>query len=92
MPDIIEGIDDERNTESFCGIDIFTWKDWDEVDVGCLQFYDVLFCMPSMKEYNSYTVTVNLGGVLSIYSDNGGIIWSEYITAIPEVIKELKRR
>ena len=90
--EIIEGIDDERSTESFCGIDIFTWDDWDEVDTGCLQFYNVIFCMPSMKKYNGSTVTRNLEGVLSIYSENGEIILSDYIIAIPEVLNELKGR
>ena len=90
--EIIEGIDDERSTKSFCGIDIFTWADWDEVYTGCLQFYNVIFCMSSMEKYNGSTVTRNLEGVLSIYSENGEIIWSDYIIAIPEVLKELKSR
>ena len=83
-------MEETKRIEKFCGIDLFYWDGWDDLDVGELQFYDVEFCMESMKKYNGATVVRNINGMMEIY-DNEDIIWEGYPTEIPEIMDELIR-
>ena len=38
-----------RPTETFCGVDIFTYGSWDSIEIDMLYFYNVDFCLDSMK-------------------------------------------
>ena len=83
------------NVEKFCGIKIFEWEEWDDIDIGELQFYNVKFLLSSMEKYNEIigiTVTRNLDGKMKIYNDDMKVIWNGYITDIPEVMEELNNR
>lgn len=83
------------NVEKFCGIKILEWEEWDDIDVGKLQFYNVKFLLSSMEKYNEIigiTVTRNLDGKMEIYNDDMKVIWDGYITDIPEVMEELNNR
>jgi len=80
-----------KNTEKFCGIDIFSWEEWDEVDTDTIQFYNVEFLLPSMVRFNGKCVTKSFEGKLEIY-DKENIIWSRWITDIPEVMQKLNNR
>lgn len=83
------------NVEKFCGIKIFEWEEWDEIDIGELQFDNVKFLLSSMEKYNEIigiTVTRNLDGKMKIYNDDMKVIWDGYISDIPEVMEELNNR
>ena len=80
-------IQNERNTQKFCGKDLFTWDEWDEIDTGELQFYNVEFCIDSMKEFNGMTAVLTIEGQLDIFAEDesGKQIekWSGFVTDIP---------
>ena len=76
--------------ETFCGIELFKWTGWDEIDLSLLQFYEVEFIPESMKKYNGCTVALDRDGQLEIYGKNeDSVVYSAYITDIPEVLDAL---
>lgn len=80
-------IQNERNTQKFCGKELFTWDEWDMIDTGKLQFYNVEFCIDSMKEFNGMIAVLNIEGQLDIFAESevGCPIekWSGFVTDIP---------
>lgn len=79
-----------RPTETFCGVDIFTLESWDSIEVDMLYFYNVEFCLDSMKEYNGCNVMRKFDGTMEIYSKDGNsVVWSGTIADIPEVAEKL---
>ena len=80
------------NTEKFCGINIFTWKEWDSLDVDVFCFYKVNFFMDSMQKYNNCSVVRELNGTMKIYDKENNIIWTGYVTDIKEVMTELNKK
>ena len=84
----------ERHEQECCGILIFTWEEWDEVDTDMVQFYNVEFPMESMKEYNGCDVSLTFSGELEVYDSDwlAEPLWSGYVTDIPEIMEELKNR
>ena len=84
-------IQNERNTQKFCGKELFTWDEWDMIDTGELQFYNVKFCIDSMKEFNGMTAVLSIEGQLDIFAEDeaGSPIekWSGFITDIPGFLK-----
>lgn len=85
----------ERQEQKFCGILLFTWEQWDEVDTDMVQFYNVEFLMGSMKQYNGCDASLTFSGELEVYDSNGCLeepLWSGYVTDIPEIMEELKNR
>ena len=79
-----------RPTETFCGIDIFTWESWDSIEIDMLYFYNVDFCLDSMKKYNGCNVMREFDGTMEIYSKDGkDVVWNGTIADIPEVVEKL---
>ena len=80
-------IQNERNTQKFCGKELFTWDEWDIIDTGELQFYNVEFCIDSMKKFNGMTAILTIEGQLDIFSEDesGNSVqeWSGFVTKIP---------
>lgn len=80
-------IQNERNTQKFCGKEFFTWDEWDIIDTGELQFYNVEFCIDSMKKFNGMTAILTIEGQLDIFSEDesGNSVqeWSGFVTKIP---------
>lgn len=50
-------MENKINKEQFCGIDLYNWKEWDEIDTDNLYFYNVKFLIPSMKKYDNMDVS-----------------------------------
>lgn len=88
------------NTEQFCGVDIFNWKEWDIMDTDDFYFYNVEFLMPSMQKYNGMDVARWFDGKMEIYKDSDAeadesvpnVVWSGYVTDIHEVMEALNRK
>lgn len=81
-------------TEQFCGVDIFTWEQYDIIDTDNFYFYNVKFLLPSMQKYNGMDVSRWFDGKMEIYSrDNTDqVAWSGYVTDIHEVMEALDNR
>lgn len=74
----------ERVEQKFLGKLLFSWENWDEVDVAHLQFYNVVFPFSSMGKYNGMTVALDMAGSMEIFNEKGEIVWSGYPTDISE--------
>lgn len=75
----------ERHEQKFCNVTIFTWEEWDDAEVGVLQYYNVEFPFESMKKYNGMTVVFSLEGQLTLFDKNDNEILDIWVTDIPEV-------
>lgn len=60
-------MENKINKEQFCGIDLYNWKEWDEIDTDNLYFYNVKFLIPSMKKYDNMDVSRFFDGSMEIY-------------------------
>lgn len=80
------------NEQKLFGIVIFLWKEWDEIDTGCSQFYDVEFPFKSMEKYNGMDTSFNDEGELSVTDKAGNIVWEGYACQIPEFMDEVKAK
>lgn len=80
--------------EQFCGIDLYDWKECDEIDTDIFYFYNVKFLIPSMKKYNNMDVSRSFDGRMEIYGGKNAekVVWSGYVTDIQEVMEELNKR
>lgn len=82
-----------KRIEQFCGIDLYAWENWDLMDTDMLYFYNVGFLVPSMQKYNGMDVERKFDGKMEIYGRYGTVVvWSGWVTDIPEVIEELNKR
>ena len=86
-------MENKTNIEQFCGIDLYSWKEWDLMDTDNLYFYNVQFLVPSMTKYNNMDVSRLFDGRMEIYGgENEEPVWSGYVTDIQEVMEELNKR
>lgn len=87
-------MENKISTEQFCGIDLYNWKEWDEMDTDNLYFYEVEFLIPSMKKYNGMDVSRYFNGKMEIFGGDNAeeIVWSGFVTDIPEVMDTLTKR
>lgn len=80
----------EINIEKFCGTDLFIWKEWDMIDDGSFCFYDVIFCMESMRKYDGCDVLRQMDGTMEIYAEEGEkVVWTGFVTDVAEVAAKL---
>lgn len=76
--------------QEWCGIELFYWKSWDEINAKYMEFHNPKWYLDSMKKYNGKTIGMNLNGRIFIFSTYGiEIIWSGYVIDIPEVREKL---
>lgn len=76
------------NTEKFCGINLFTWKE----EEGEFYFYNVNFCIDSMKKYNGCNVLRRMNGTMEIDDEDGmKVVWTGFVSDIPEVKAKLSK-
>lgn len=87
-------MENEMSTEQFCGIDLYNWKEWDEMDTDNFYFYNVEFLIPSMKKYNGMDVSRYFDGKMEIFGGDNAeeVVWTGFITDIPEVMETLTMR
>ena len=80
--------ENKKIIQTFCGKELFTWDEWDEIDTGFFQFYNIEFCIDSMKKYNGMSVSFNLEGELEIYDKDGNIKWTGWVIDIPGFLEK----
>lgn len=81
-----------RISEKFCDIELFTWGSWDLIDTDMFYFYEVEFCMESMKKYNGGSVMRKLDGTMEVYSKDGStVLWTGTLLDIPEILESTVR-
>lgn len=87
-------MENEMSTEQFCGIDLYNWKEWDEMDTDNFYFYNVEFLIPSMTKYNGMDVSRYFDGRMEIFGGDNAeeVVWTGFVTDIPEVMDALIKR
>lgn len=87
-------MENEMSTEQFCGIDLYNWKEWDEMDTDNFYFYNVEFLIPSMTKYNGMDVSRYFDGRMEIFGGDNAeeVVWDGFVTDIPEVMEALIKR
>lgn len=87
-------MENEMSTEQFCGIDLYNWKEWDEMDTDNFYFYNVEFLIPSMTKYNGMDVSRYFDGRIEIFGGDNAeeVVWTGFVTDIPEVMDALIKR
>lgn len=85
-------ISDRRYSQDCMGIEICTWTDWDELECGELQLYDVIFSFPSMQQYNGEVVIFDIDGQLVVFDKDGKTLFEGYVSDIPEWRAALYRK
>lgn len=82
----------ERHTESFCGIDLFTYADYDDIETDEIYFYNVSFCSPTfMREYNGMNVSRFMDGRMKIWNGEE-VVWDGFVTDIPGFVYRLNQK
>lgn len=81
----------DRITDSFCGINLFTYENYIDVEMDEIYFYDVMFIPLSMRKYNGMGVSKFLDGRMKIWKDQENV-WEGFVTDIPEIMRELNNR
>lgn len=81
------------NEQKMFGVVIFTWDEWDEIETGFLQFYDVNFPFDSMKKYNGMDASLDMDGELRITEKDGECdeVWKGYVSEIPEFMAAISK-
>lgn len=79
----------ERATEKLFDIPLFYWEEWDEIETGFLQFYNVEFLFESMKKYNGMDASLDMNGEIAVTDGDGNEVWKGFACAIPEFRSEL---
>lgn len=93
--------DTERMQETLFDIPIFTWTEWDDIDISELQFYNVEFPFESMKKYNGCDCSLDSNGRLTITRQGKEIskdlydtevVWEGFVCEIPEFLEIINKR
>ena len=81
-----------RVEEKLFDITLFTWKDWDELETGFLQFYNIEFPFESMKKYNGMDASLDMNGEITITNEDGNEVWKGFACEIPEFMSEMMKK
>lgn len=82
----------ERNVQRLFDIPLFYWEEWDEIETGFLQFYNVNFLFSSMEKYNGMDVSLDMNGELAITDSDGNEVWKGFACEIPEFLQGVNER
>lgn len=80
--------------ETFCGIDLFEYEKFVNIEADEYYFHNVTFYPQSMQKYNGMNVSRFFNGRMKVWNkDKNGeeVIWSGYVTDIREVMSELSK-
>lgn len=80
----------EMKAEQFCGVNLFTYEDYEQIVDDGIYFRNVQFCLDSMKKYDSMDVYRKIDGTFEIYGDNGKTdAWAGYVIDIDEIAEKI---
>jgi hypothetical protein len=72
--------------QKFCGVSLFCWNECEEIEIGQLVFYDPVWLLDSMKEYDNFPLDINIEGEMNIFDKQGcELVWSGFVIDITEV-------
>ena len=82
----------EMKAEQFCGVNLFTYEDYEQIVDDGIYFRNVQFCLDSMKKYDSMDVYRKIDGTFEIYGDNGKTdAWAGYVIDIDEIAEKISQ-
>lgn len=82
----------EMKAEQFCGVNLFTYEDYEQIVDDGIYFRNVQFCLDSMKKYDSMDVYRKIDGTFEIYGDNGKTdAWAGYVIDIDKIAEKISQ-
>lgn len=82
----------EMKAEQFCGVNLFTYEDYEQIVDDGIYFRNVQFCLDSMKKYDGMDVYRKIDGTFEIYGDNGKTnAWAGYVIDIDEIAEKISQ-
>lgn len=85
-------MESEMNMERFCGVNLFTYEDYEQIVDDGIYFRNVQFCLNSMKKYDGMDVYRKIDGTFEIYGDNGKTnAWAGYVIDIDEIAEKISQ-
>lgn len=82
----------EMKAEQFCGVNLFTYEDYEQIVDDGIYFRNVQFCLDSMKKYDGMDVYRKIDGTFEIYEDNGKTnAWAGYVIDIDEIAEKISQ-
>lgn len=81
-----------RTEEKLFDITLFTWEEWDELETGFLQFYNIEFPFESMNKYNGMDASMDMNGEIVITNDDCEETWRGFACEIPEFMSEMMKK
>ena len=60
------------NKMKILNVEIFEWKEWDDLDGENIMYYNVKWLLDSLKKYDNNEVSLNNNGDVIIYDNNKG--------------------
>ena len=82
---------DGRSVQDLFGIRLFYWQNWNDINVGFLQFSNVEFLYESMAMYNGLDVSMDMSGMLTVW-DKDEEVWRGFACQIPEFMEAVKAK
>lgn len=80
----------EMKAERFCGVNLFTYEDYEQIVDDGIYFRNVQFCLDSMKKYDGMDVYRKIDGTFEIYGNNGKTdVWAGYVIDIDEIAEKI---
>ncbi|WCK57493.1 hypothetical protein PP175_25850 (plasmid) [Aneurinibacillus sp. Ricciae_BoGa-3] len=80
----------ERHVESFFGIPVFAWKEYNGIDESGNLFVNVEFFLESLKQYNGLDINVLHDWAIDIWTDEGKKLDSFSLIEVPEFREALQ--
>lgn len=79
-------------TYKLLNIEVFKWEEYDLLEAGMMQFYNPIFLLPELKQYDSCDViSVTENGDIAVY--NGDDVTAEFnLGEIKSFVKALSNR
>lgn len=82
----------EMKAEQFCGVNLFTYEDSEQIVDDGIYFHNVRFCLDSMKKYDGMDVYRKIDGTFEIYGNNGKTdVWAGYVIDIDEIAEKISQ-
>ena len=78
--------------QDFLGVEIFSWKDWEDGGKGRIIYKDCQFNFPGLEHLNKCTIILSNDGTLEIWNKTRTKkLWDGYVLTIPQIREAIKK-
>lgn len=78
--------------QDFLGVEIFSWKDWEDGGKGRIIYKNCQFNFPGLEHLNKSTIILSNDGTLEIWNKiRTKKLWDGYALTIPQIREAIKK-